>query len=518
MTGGGGQTEPQPLLDLPRLAMAVRRRRRIWVTLGLLGFLAGAAFPIVVPAEPTAVASILVQRGEEEQDSSAINTDVALLHTTRIADAALKSLHSPLSPRQFLDEYEAAPVTDDVLRLTVHARTDRAAVARASSLARAFVTDHAQRMKAEAKARSEALLAQRKRVRDELDRVNDTIAQDSVPGSGTGSDQSLYSRRADLLSQISDLGKQANEAKVGKPEAVAGTQVVDRPRALPRSLPRAAATDAAVGLVLGLLLGLVFAAVAGVSRQRPVLRAEIAEHLGGSVIAESRAVRRRWPAGVRLPRRRDADLGRIAATLARAVRGGTSPVSLLELGCPDTCAALAWQLASRCAETAEVVLVDGLPARRIREVAAGDTGGVVVRDARDLAELERNRRHGLVLGAGTVGPGTSWTDLGSLGQETVLLVRAGYAEVTWLHTVARQLADLGIDVLGIVLVNPDRRDRSDGTLWDGLHAALRGRAALPARTRERDDPYRTQEMPPATGRKGECAVSRAPTTTRMARG
>jgi hypothetical protein len=42
--------------------------------------------------------------------------------------------------------------------------------------------------------------------------------------------------------------------------------------------------------------------------------------------------------------------------------------------------------------------------------------------------------------------------------------------------VARQLADQQIPIIGIVLVDPDPRDKSDGTLWDGLHTALRGRA------------------------------------------
>jgi hypothetical protein len=46
--------------------------------------------------------------------------------------------------------------------------------------------------------------------------------------------------------------------------------------------------------------------------------------------------------------------------------------------------------------------------------------------------------------------------------------------------VARQLADCGIPIVGVVLVDPDPRDRSDGTLWDGLHTALRGRTGRTA--------------------------------------
>ena len=78
------------------------------------------------------------------------------------------------------------------------------------------------------------------------------------------------------------------------------------------------------------------------------------------------------------------------------------------------------------------------------------------------------------IGVGSVAPGTAWTDLQYLGTQTVLVVRAGHGSAAWLHTVARQLADQHIPVIGVVLIDPDPRDRTDGTLWDGLHIALRG--------------------------------------------
>lgn len=85
------------------------------------------------------------------------------------------------------------------------------------------------------------------------------------------------------------------------------------------------------------------------------------------------------------------------------------------------------------------------------------------------------------IGVGSVAPGTAWTDLQYLGTQTVLVVRAGHGNAAWLHTVARQLADQRIPVIGVVLIDPDPRDRTDGTLWDGLHTALRGRSERPAR-------------------------------------
>jgi Mrp family chromosome partitioning ATPase len=93
-----------------------------------------------------------------------------------------------------------------------------------------------------------------------------------------------------------------------------------------------------------------------------------------------------------------------------------------------------------------------------------------------------------------VAPGTAWTDLQYLGTRTVLVVRAGHGSAAWLHTVARQLADQRIEVIGVVLIDPDPRDRTDGTLWDGLHTALRGRGDRTARQGGTDRP-RTERQP-----------------------
>lgn len=97
-------------------------------------------------------------------------------------------------------------------------------------------------------------------------------------------------------------------------------------------------------------------------------------------------------------------------------------------------------------------------------------------------------------GVGSVGPGTAWTDLQYLGTRTVLVVRAGHGSAAWLHTVARQLADQRIPVIGVVLIDPDPRDRTDGTLWDGLHIALRGHGERPAR-RHGTGQLRTERLP-----------------------
>lgn len=473
-------SQPQaaaPLLDLHALVAAVRRRRRLWSSLALLGLLAGAAVAVVLPPAPTAVTKVLVahQQDQPNDTGTLIRTDVELLGTTRIAGQALRSLGSAEEPEDFMADYRGTGLSNNLLQIEVTGGSDAEAVARAKALADAFVADHVRRIRQAAKAEADALLDQRDRMREELAQVNKAIG--NQPGSdlkASARTESLFARRAELDSRIADFDQRAAEARTGTPRLIAGTQIVDEPRAVRHSLARAAVTDAAVGAVLGLVLGLALAAVGAVVADRPVLRRQIAAHLGASVIAELRAAPRRR--AVRWQRRRTrAAQMRLVSSLARAVRESDEPVSLLELGCARTTCLIALDLAGALAAEGPVVVVDGLPGE---ELAHGrrPEGATVVGAGR----AEDLPASGYRLGVGSVAPGTAWTDLGRLGRRTVLVVRAGHGSAAWLHTVARQLADQHIPVLGVVLVDPDPRDRTDGTLWDGADTALRGLHGGPA--------------------------------------
>ncbi|MER6138617.1 Wzz/FepE/Etk N-terminal domain-containing protein [Streptomyces sparsogenes] len=481
-----------PLVDLRSLVVAVRRRRRLWGSLGLLGLLIGAAVAVVLPPPPTAVTKLLVAHQEDQPNDmgTLIRTDVELLGTTRIADRALRILKSPESPEDFMRDYRGTGLTNNLLQITVTADSDAMAKARAKALADAFIADHVRRMREAAKAESDALLAQRDRMRGELAKVNQEIGDRSPESDpkASASMESLFARRAELGSRIADLDQRAEEARLGTPRLVAGTQIVDAPRLVRYSLPKAAATDAAIGLALGLFLGLAVAAVGSVVADRPVLRREIAANLGASVIAELRAPRR--TAGPWQRRRSRAAGERLTSTLARTVRGAAEPVSLLELGCARTTSVIALSVARALAEEGPVVVVDGLPGPQLANNPRKPGDPAVVSGESAEAAPQQGRR----LGVGSVAPGTAWTDLQYLGSRTVLVVRAGHGSATWLHTVARQLADQHIPVIGVVLIDPDPRDRTDGTLWDGLHIALRGHSERPARQNGTGRP-RTERLP-----------------------
>ncbi|MYT71954.1 MULTISPECIES: Wzz/FepE/Etk N-terminal domain-containing protein [unclassified Streptomyces] len=466
-----------PLIDLQGLVVAVRRRRRLWSAMALLGLLAGAAVAIALPPPPSAVTKILVAHADDQPNDTGtlIRTDVQVLGTTRIAEAALRSLDSSEKPEDLMKDYSATGLTNNLLQIDVTGDTKAQAVDRAKALADAFVDDHVRRMRATAKAESDALLEQRDRMRTELAQVNKEIGNRSpdTDPQASASLETLFARRAELNSRIADFDERAADARTGTPKVVAGTQIVDAPRAVRYSMPKAAATDAVIGFVLGLVLGLAVAAVGVVVKDRPVLRRDIAHHLGASVITD-------LPRRSALPwRRRRARVARerLTTSLARTVRGSAEAVSLLELGAARTTSVLALDLGRQLAAEGPVALIDGLPGSQLSGHRSRPGDPAVISGERAAVEPQQELR----LGVGSVAPGTAWTDLQYLGTQTVLVVRAGHGSAAWLHTVARQLADQRIPVIGVVLTDPDPKDRTDGTLWDGLHTALRGRSERQAR-------------------------------------
>jgi hypothetical protein len=469
----------QPLLDLRWLVVAIRRRRRFWLSTAILGLLIGA-LTILIPTPPTAVTRLLVLHEDDQPTDSKtlVQTDVELLQTTRIAAAALKALHVNQSPEKFLATYQGSGLTNNVLEIRVRGSNQNDAIRRAKALADAFIADNARRLKTSADAEAQALVGQGQRAQSSLNEVDKAI---SAAASGATQQSpaeldSLYARRADLAAQVGDFSHRADEARIGTPKLAAGTQIIDAPRPVPSALLSTLGTNGGIGLVLGLAAGLALAAVAGVVQDRPALRRDIAENLGASVIAQLNMKRR--PAKLLRRSGGPPEPERVAATLVRTVPDAPAEVSLLEIGCPRLTATLAVKMATVLAERGPVAIIDALPGRDVHRTTPPAGNGIRVLDSAQYnAELEQHSAAGdRHIGVGSVEPGTPWTDLEHLGPETILVVRAGHADTAWLHNVARQLADARIPIIGVVLVDPDPGDRTDGTLWDALHTAIRGRA------------------------------------------
>ncbi|HKN51159.1 MAG TPA: Wzz/FepE/Etk N-terminal domain-containing protein, partial [Amycolatopsis sp.] len=219
--------QAQPLVDLQRLVVAIRRKRRFWLSTALLGLILGGLVTILLPAPPTAVAKVLVIHQDDSPTDSGtlMRTDVAVLGTTTIAEGALKALKINEKPEDFMKNYSGLGLTNNIMQITVKGKSDQDAVARAKALADTFIADHVQRSQAAAAAQSKALLDQRKNAEDQLNQVNQSIADESAKGKQANPSilEGLYGQRAALSSQISDFETRAQQAGIGSPQIAAGT-------------------------------------------------------------------------------------------------------------------------------------------------------------------------------------------------------------------------------------------------------------------------------------------------------
>lgn len=362
-----------PLLDLSRLIAGIRWRRKLLITMTALGVVIGALAMLVLQNKATATARIYVMHEDEKSADPAVlaKTDVVVFQTSTIATAAMSKLGISQPVDDFLDTYAVESVSSNILELTVTSETEVEATARASALAEAFIANHIQRSEDSTKAKSQAVLELQTAAEAERTKLNDQIAAASAKLPKQGSQESAdleaqLARRAELSKQIEELAQRAAEVSVSAPQVAAGTEIIDSPRAKLASPVMSAGTGGVVGLVLGLGLGMVIASVATVVNDRPVLRADIATHLGASVIAQVPAPKRRWWRRSRA----DDEAKRVAATLARVIRDAPGPVSLLELGSPQVAATLAVDIADGLGPKRTVLVVDDLGDGSLRKAAA----------------------------------------------------------------------------------------------------------------------------------------------------
>lgn len=463
------QSEPR-LIDLSGLVAGVRWRRRLWGTLALIGLLLGLAAGTVLPTRSTASADLfVVHENEDSGDGQALmKTDLALLQTTTIAEEALGKLQNGMTPEKFLSTYSGGIVANNILNITARGSNDAEALARVQAVADAFIAVHVKQSTDAAKANADAYAEQRANVQKDLDDLNARVA-----AATSGADlQSLYDRRGSLSSQIASLTAQVEAASIGSPPVAAGTKILNAPHIASHGFLTGLVIYGGVGFGAGLALGLIFAAVVAVVRDRPILRRDLVAHLGASVVAQI-------PAPRRFIGKKSAakERARVTATLARLVNAKPEPVSVLELGSTRAAAELVGALATELATDGPVVVVDDLPGDEMT-AALGGGGDVELVAGVDFPQAYTPSDPApRQLAIATLAPGTAWTDLHRLGAEALVVVRAGRVEATWLHTVARQLADAGIAVIGLVVVHPDPRDKSDGTIWDAVYTAIRGRIA-----------------------------------------
>lgn len=275
---------PRPLLGTWHyLRTSLRRERRIWVGLGVLGALLGLTVLLVLPPSSKAVVTLLMAHPASLDGPSAMGTDVSLLNTREVADQTVRAMGISMSPEAFQSSVTSEPVTTEILMVTVAAPDNAAALERADALTRQYLVFRATQLR----SLSDGLIkGYQKRItvlKKEADTVTsqyDAVIKKSGDPTAGGD---LITRRSALDAQVNDLQQLIESASLSTEAAISSTHVVDPPRVVRHSAKKALVLAVAAGLIAGLALGVGLVVFRALTSDRVRRRHDVALALGAPV-------------------------------------------------------------------------------------------------------------------------------------------------------------------------------------------------------------------------------------------
>ncbi len=494
------------LASLGFITASLKRRRRLWGTLAVVGLLFGCGLYLKSPPAYQASTSLLLTTGPYENIQTAANNDQAMAQSVSVAGLAVHELGLKQSASSLLGTYKVAAITERVIVITASARSSNQAVAHASAVATAFLQFRAQEMQAEQKLVLASLNQQVDQAQQHLSSINAQVSQLSAQPSSPAQQSQLKSLRAEAA-QAGNTLYQLQQAALNNQmadgsataAAVNGSVVMDAAAPLAHSRFKKLILDAALGFILGLVLGVAIVVVQALVSDKLRRRDDVAQALGSPVRLSVGPIQLKR----RLPRlggsaARDAEIQRIAAHLGCAVPGRSQGVAALAVVPVDDLQVPASSLVSlalsRAGEGKRVVVVDlcsDAPAARllgaadpgVREVSAHDKRLVVAVPEPDdlipagplhpgLAPAQHSSFTDAVAAACasadvlltliTLDPSVGSEHLATWTTEAVAVVTAGRSSWSKIHGVGELVRLSGARLASAVLVGTDKTDESLG--------------------------------------------------------
>jgi hypothetical protein len=485
-------TEAQPpvvlvgrLVSLRFVLGALRRRRRIWLSLAALGFVVGLGYHVVVPRSYSAHATLYLAQAPGTDPAAGMANDIALLQTPVVGHLAAVRLGEPsLSPSELLGKAPGIALSDNVLILNVAGPSKGEAVRRANALATAFLGFRSARLQQQTASTDQALESQITSLEQQISKLSA-----SIDGAASPSQATLVGEQSSDTSELASLEQTVQQNQIASVGVTRGSSVVTPGTLVPASSAKLFGLDGIGGLIGGLVVGVVFVAAKAILSDRIRRRDELASLLGAPVelsLARVRIPKRRQERWIRRaalqPQR---ELIAFASYLRRRGVRQAGRKSLLVVAMDDLtvpAAALAI-LGQRLADQGESVLVadltdEGLLARTIgylwseRPSRAGRPGGnlqVFTPSPDEMNELVEPPWDVTADGANVVlvltrvEPARGAWHL-HWAKQAVVSVTAGCSSAQRVNSTAVLLRAAGISIRSGVLIGADPEDESIGLL------------------------------------------------------
>ncbi|KHL10333.1 hypothetical protein CLV56_1079 [Mumia flava] len=268
------------LVSLHYLRSALRRRWRVWVGAGVVGFLLGIAATVVVPASSAGRTTVFLEHDATVEPSLAMATDLNLLQTRTVAARTIDELGLDMTPEDFQATIKAEPLTSDLMVISVYAADDATAKLRAKTLTEVFMDFRADQIVAQ----SDALVEGYQDRVDTLQRQSDRFMKQyevvsATPDSGSQA-ADLLTQRTQTDEQIGQLQQQIADAQLQSASIVQASQVVDEASLVPRHPRRRTALAGLSGMVGGVAVGMGFVLAVAITSDRLRRREDVSRALG----------------------------------------------------------------------------------------------------------------------------------------------------------------------------------------------------------------------------------------------
>jgi hypothetical protein len=211
--GGPWITPASPLVDVPALVSALRRRWLVVLASALVFMGLAITFSLLSPPQFSASTVLLLRHPSQSDQLRAIETDALLARTRTVAERAIEGGGLDLAASDLAGTYQATVLSQDLLRLRGTGPDAPEAVRRTSAIADAYLAFRGEELRRQSSLAIRALEERQDGLREELasigDRINDLSGQpDQSSDEAVKLLGDLLSRRAAVNSQLAGLGQQ----------------------------------------------------------------------------------------------------------------------------------------------------------------------------------------------------------------------------------------------------------------------------------------------------------------------
>jgi capsular polysaccharide biosynthesis protein len=345
---------------------ALKRRRRLWCILAVVGLIIGLGLYKSLPPSYSASTTILLADGPNEDPQVQISADSALAKSTQVGAAVVQSLGLSQSVASFLAAYSVLAPADLVLTITMTAPTSAEAVQRANAVATAFLNTRAQYARTQEQQLEVGLNDQIKQAQQHLNSINSQIGQLTSGGGNQSRLSTLQAQKTQAANNLAQVQVDATGTVVsgrsGTQTMILNTRVINTATAKAQSRIKTGGIYVGGGLMGGLVIGLAIVVVGALLSDRLRRRDDVAYALGVPVRLSVGPLRKSRLPSLSGAKRRDRDMTRVVEYLSHAVPArsrGPAGLAVVAVDDPQTVAEAVVSVARACAaQNKRVVLAD----------------------------------------------------------------------------------------------------------------------------------------------------------------